>query len=118
MRVSEAQQENERDISDEIDIIHVTDGWHFRRLQYDENTHMSLWQCLYCKRLLIVGEFFPEQAPPAEPEVPQEQEQPAPEEKAEPDLVESPAAQGVLEPNPRKRRKKEEKQSTEEQGTQ
>jgi len=118
MKVSEAQQENERDISDEIDIIHVTDGWHFRRLQFDEATHMSLWQCPYCHRLLIVGEFFPEQAQPAESEQPQEQAPPAEEEKEEPEFVESKSAEGVLEPNPRKRRKKEEKQSTEEQGTQ
>ena len=118
MKVSEAQQENERDISDEIDIIHVTDGWHFRRLQFDEATHMSLWQCPYCKRLLIVGEFFPEQAPPPESEQPQEQEQPPAEEKEEPEMVESKSAPGVLEPNPRKRKRKEEKQSTEEQQTQ
>jgi len=118
MRVSETTQENQRDISDEIDIIHVTDGWHFRRLQYDENTHMSLWQCPYCKRLLIVGEFFPEQAQPTEPEASQEQAPPAEEEKEEPNLVESKSAEGVLEPNPRKRRKKEEKQSTDESTTQ
>ena len=116
--MSETQQENQRDISDEIDIIHVTDGWHFRKIEYDENTHMSLWQCPYCKRLLIVGEFFPESTPPPESEQPQTEEQPSEEKKEEPNLVESPAAQGVLEPNPRKRRKKEEKQSTEEQGTQ
>jgi len=116
--MSEVQEENQRDISDELDIIHVTDGWHFRRLQFDEATHMSLWQCPYCKRLLIVGEFFPESSPPPETEAPQEQEQPAEEEKEEPEFVESKSAEGVLEPNPRKRKRKEEKQSTEEQGTQ
>jgi len=118
MKVFEQQSNNKRDISEELDIIHVVDGWHMHRIQYDENTHMSLWQCPFCKRLIIVGEFFPESSPPAEPEQPQTEEQPAEEEKEEPELVESPAAQGVLEPNPRKRRKKEEKQSTEEQGTQ
>ena len=116
--MSEVQEENQRDISDEIDIIHVTDGWHFRRLQYDENTHMSLWQCPYCKRLIIVGEFFPESTLPPEPEQPQEQEQPAEEEKEEPEMIESKSAPGVLEPNPRKRRKKDEKQPSEEQQTQ
>jgi len=116
--MSEVQQENERDISDELDIIHVTDGWHFRRLQYDENTHMSLWQCPYCKRLIIVGEFFPEQAQPAESEQPQEQAPPAEKEKEEPDLVESPSAQGVLEPNPRKRTKKEKKEPSQPEQTQ
>jgi len=118
MKVSEAQQENQRDISDELDIIHVTDGWHFRRLQYDENTHMSLWQCPYCKRLLIVGEFFPEQAQPAESEQPQTEEQPAEEEKEEPEFVESKSAEGVLEPNPRKRTKKEKKEPSQPEQTQ
>jgi len=116
--MSEVQEENERDISDEIDIIHVTDGWHFRRLQFDEATHMSLWQCPYCKRLLIVGEFFPEQAQPAAPEQPQTEEQPAEEKKEEPDVVESPAAPGVLEPNPRKRTKKEKKEPSQPEQTQ
>jgi len=116
--MSEVQEENERDISDEIDIIHVTDGWHFRRLQFDEATHMSLWQCPYCKRLIIVGEFFPESTLPPEPEAQQEQAPPTEEEKEEPDVVESKSVEGVLEPNPRKRKKKEEKQPSQEQQAQ
>ena len=116
--MSETQQENERDISDEIDIIHVKDGWHMHRIQYDRATRMSLWECPYCHRLIMLGEFFPESSPQPAPETPTAEEQPPQEEKAEPDLVESPAAQGVLEPNPRKRKRKEEKEPSQEQQTQ